>query len=64
MSKIPKVSSNSLEEMIELVRQRLEVYNAKHQDHKEAVKTSNIWASITTKLAEDNPGMTGTVVGG
>ena len=63
MSKIPEVSNNSLEEMTELVRQHPELYDAKHPDHKDAVKTSNIWASITTKLAEDNPRTTGRWLG-
>ena len=35
-----KVSQSSLEELIELVQQRPEIYNATHPDHKDAVKTS------------------------
>ena len=59
MSKTPKVSQSSMEEMIELVRQHPEIYDTGHPDHKDAVRTSNIWASITKKLAIDNPEMTG-----
>ena len=42
---IIKVSQSSLEELIELVRQHLEIYDATHPDHKDAVKGANIWAS-------------------
>ena len=40
-----KVSQSSLEELIELVRQRPEIYDTTHPDHKDAVKGANIWAS-------------------
>ena len=54
-----KVSQSSIEELIELVREHPEIYDATHPDHKDAVKTANIWSSITKKLATDNPLMTG-----
>ena len=37
-----KVSQNRLEELIELVQQRPEIYDATYPDHKDAVKTANI----------------------
>ena len=40
-----KVSQSSLEELIELVWQCPEIYDATHPDHKAAVKGANIWAS-------------------
>ena len=48
-----KVSQSSLEELIELVRQSPEIYDATHPDHKEAVKGANIWAS-SSALARNN----------
>ena len=35
-----KVFQSSLEELIELVPQRPEIYDAAHPDHKDAVKTA------------------------
>ena len=42
--------------------QHPELYDATQSDHKDAVKTANIWTSITSKVNEDNPEMTGKCV--
>ena len=45
-----KVSQSSLEELIELVRQRQEIYDATHPDQKDAVKTANICSWSLTRV--------------
>ena len=55
----PKVSVESVEEMIELVRQNSSLYGPASPDHMDSVVSANIWKSIAEKLLPSNPDMTG-----
>ena len=55
----PKVSVESVEEMIELVRQNTSLYDPASPDHMDSVVSANIWKSIAEKLLPSNPDMTG-----
>ena len=51
-----KVNDSALEQFILLVQEHVQcLYDPQHPEHKDNIKVANIWASITAKLAEENP---------
>ena len=55
----PPVSDDSMERLIEMVRENPCLYDPCDKDHMDALMTANIWSSICKKLLPDNPQMNG-----